>query len=814
MLRQFILLLFLVMTISTSSYAQDKRSFTLSGVITDTSGEALAGSTISLPELRIGAVADDRGHYNIRNIPSGTYLVNIRFLGYHSIVKDIKIDRDVSANFQLSPAVTEEKEVVVVSSLPASSIKRNPVPIAQVSKTFLDQNLSTNVVSAIANIPGVSAVTTGPNVAKPFIRGLGFNRVLTLFDGIRQEGQQWGNEHGVEIDENMVDHIEVIKGPASLLYGSDAIAGVVNFIPPGTPPKGVRRGEAQLRYGSNNNLLEGALNLEGNNGVFSWNLIGVHKMGMNYKNKIDGSVYQTGFKESSLFFQSAIHKKWGYSRIGLSYFDDLQEIPDGERDSATRKFTRETADGGIEIVPNDALRTYKISDQYQHIRHFKAYNITNFVAGNGRIETQLGYQKNIREEFEDPGSDDASLHMDLNTVTYGVTYFSPRLGRLRLTGGLNGMYQTNVADKGTEFLIPNYHQFDAGPFIYAKISGKKSEWAGGLRYDLRSFNNESLYVKEIDGEEIPVTGSDREEAEQLFPDFQQTFKGFTGSIGFTHEFDRHWNLKMNVARGFRAPNISEISSNGIHAGDKIYQLGNRHFKPEFSFQQDLAIAYQSDHVSATASIFNNNIQNYIFNQKLLSVSGGDSIIVPGIETFQYTASRANLHGGEFSIDVHPHPLDWLHFENSISMVFAKNRGNKNQAISDEERYLPFIMPMHWRSELRGNFDKWASFAHPYVKFQADIFARQNRVFSLNGTETPTAGYQLFNLGAGGSIVNKKGRVVSNVNIMVNNIFNTAYQSHLSRLKYFEPYPTDPRGHYGLYGMGRNVSVKVSVPFNL
>ncbi len=787
-------------------------SFTFSGRVTDSTGKPLQAASIYIPDIRKGAITDSAGDYSIQKIPAGNFLVSVNFTGYQTIIRNIEFQSDIQMNFRLKIAITEEKEIVITSSLQATTIKRNPIPIVNISNEFLARNVNANIVNAIAGVPGISAVSTGPNVSKPFIRGLGYNRVLTLFDGIRQEGQQWGDEHGIEIDENTVDHVEIIKGPASLLYGSDALAGVINFIPPKEPTSGKGSGGVSLLYQTNNNLLESSAHAESHNGDLSWGLIGSHKMAADYQNKIDGRVYNTGFRQSSLFFQSALHKKWGYSRMGISFLSDLQEIPDGKRDSATRKFEKEIADNQFEIVPENELHSYKISHQHQQIQHFRAYNITSHALGAGRLETQLGFQKNIRKEFEDPASNEPGLNLNLNTLTYGFKYFLPEINKLSVTAGVNGMYQVNHSGNGNEFLIPDYHQFDFGPFIYAKISREASEFTAGIRYDVRRFRNDELYVRKTGDGEIPVSGSDTIQATKLFSDYKNTFGGLSGSMGFSHRFNRHWNLKINMAQGYRAPNISEISSNGIHSGAKIYQLGNAGFKPEYSFQQDANVTYHSEHITIDASIFNNNIRNYIFNQKLLTASGADSVIVPGVETFQYTSSRAQLHGGELLIDLHPHPLDWLHFENTVSMVFAKNTGNSHQQISDDEKYLPLIPPVHLRSELRGNFQNWKSLRNIYFQIQSDLFASQNRVFSRNNTETPTPGYQLFNIGAGAAIKGKSGNTIAAISLMVNNLFDRSYQSNMSRLKYFEDFPEDPRGHRGIYEMGRNISIKLNFPF--
>src|SRR5690606_10886262 len=229
--------------------------------------------------------------------------------------------------------------------------------------------------------------------------------------------------------------------------------------------------------------------------------------------------------------------------------------------------------------------------------------------------------------------------------------------------------------------------------------------------------SDALYVKESGGEATPVTGVDTVGAERVFAPFVHTFGGLSGSVGLSYRVNEKWNLKFNMARGFRAPNITELTANGIHAGSRMYQLGNEALKPEFSFQQDVGVTYNSKHLTITSEFFNNNIQNYIFNSRVFASGGGDSVIVPGYETFKYIAARAHLWGGEFLIDVHPHPLDWLHFENSLSFIFARNTGSAGHIISSDEKYLPFIPPVQGRSELRANFAEWHGLKNIFIKLQ-------------------------------------------------------------------------------------------------
>lgn len=813
----------IIILLNIALHAQNSLSrnirFTLSGKIIElATNKPLQGATVYIADLKAGTTSDQNGNYILKNIPAGTYLVEAGFVGYKNVLKTITLNENTVSNFILETSITEETEVVVTGSSRATSIKRNPIPIVSISKQYLQQNLSTNIIDAISKVPGINAVTTGPNVSKPFIRGLGFNRILTLYDGVRQEGQQWGDEHGIEVDQNTVDKIEVVKGPASLIYGSDAVAGVINLLPANPPPDGKIIGNIINEYQTNNRLIANSVSLSGNTNSFIWNGTLSHKLATNYKNKIDGRVYNTGFAETDASALVGINRTWGYTHFGFSVFNDLQEIPDGSRDSASRKFTKQITETDIfrPIVTNSELKSYRISAIHQHVQHYRIYSANNFILGKGRLAVNLAYQKSIRKEFSHPEINLPGLYLLLNTFSYDGKYFFSEKNGWGVTTGLNGMYQKNNSEKGTDFVIPSYHQFDIGPFIFVKKTIDKLELAGGLRYDVRQFTNQQLYTKPdaITSFDKPVYGNDTIGGNKLFSAYRHTFSGISGSIGASYRFSNELSMKLNIGRGYRAPNISEISANGVHPGTNIYQLGNLNFVPEFNLQEDIGINYNTPHFTLNAEIFNNDINNYIFNSKLYNSAGLDSVIVAGNETFQFQQAKAKLYGAELTLDIHPHPLDWLHFENSLSVVYGINKGVNNFKLSDSAKYLPFIPPFHTFSELRANIKKVSSvFGNAFAKLQLEYYAKQNRAYLAFGTETPTAGYKLFNAGFGADVLDKKGKAVLTFSFLVNNLFDVAYQSHLNRLKYFEPYPNDPRQYHGIYNMGRNFSIKINVPVN-
>jgi len=790
----------------------------LSGKITEKDkGEPLPGASVYIPDLKLGTVADSNGRYQFNTLPAGTYLVEVHSVGFKTFTENVVINGATVVDFVLIDQFFEESPVVVTGLSKATQIKRSPVPIVAVTHDFIVTNLNTNIIDAIAKVPGVSALTTGPNVSKPFIRGLGYNRILTLYDGVRHEGQQWGDEHGIEVDQYGVDRVEVIKGPASLTYGSDALAGVVNLIPTPPAPNGKLIGDITTEYQTNNGLFGGSGMIGATKNDFEWMARISHKQAYDYQNKIDGRVYNTAFNETDASLSLGLHRSWGYSHLSFSLFDDLQEIPDGSRDSTTKQFTKQItdADNFRPIVSPQELTSYTITPLHQHAQHYRIYATNNFTIGSGRLAVNLGYQKSIRREFSHPEFPDiAGLYLRLYTYSYDLKYYFQSFHGWDIAAGANGMYQDNDVTKGTEFVVPSYHQFDIGPFILLKRTFRKLDFAGGIRFDMRTFNNSELYTKQdpVTGFESPVQGADTVGANKPFYNYSHVFSGFSGSIGATYNFTEKLSLKANISRGYRAPNISEISSNGVHPGTNIYQIGNSTFKPEFSLQEDIGFAFTSKYAVINLSVFNNKITNYIFSQRLLNNQGTDSVIVHGNQTYEFQQGKVDLYGGELSIDIHP--VKPLHFENNISAVYGRNKGIDPKQRSDSNKYVAFIPPLHGISELKYDFDfKSAHIVNGFVKVQLAYYAKQNRVYLTDNTETTTPGYTLWNAGIGTGFTNKKNKTIFNIYIMVNNLFDIAYQDHLSRLKYFEPYPEDPRPNHGIYNMGRNISFKIDFPLD-
>jgi len=623
---------------------------------------------------------------------------------------------------------------------------------------------------------------------------------------IRQEGQQWGDEHGIEMDEFSINKIEILKGPASLSYGSDAIAGVINMLSAPTLPDGKINANVIGNYQTNNGLIAYSANLTGNIKGYIWDIRYSNKMAHAYQNKYDGYVYNSGFKENTLGGIIGVNKSWGYSHLHFSMYELTPGIIEGDRDSASGKFIKpiviNDSTEGAAIAEDADYKNYSIGVPFQKINHYKVVLNTNFVVGQGSLKAIFGFQQNHRKEFGNVfNPKEYGLYFLLNTINYDLRYVFPERKKSTLSIGVNGMQQTSQ-NKGKEFLVPEYNLFDIGGFAIVKKSYGKLDISSGIRYDTRKQNSNDLYLDSL-GAKTDATDST---SLHQFTKFNSTFSGISASIGATYQFSESVYAKLNIAKGYRAPNISELGANGEHEGTGRYEIGNPNLKAESSFQYDLAFGLNTEHITTEIDLFHNTIDNFVFQQKLNSFNGTDSI-TNGANTFEFVQGNATLFGGEISIDIHPHPIHWLHFENSFSFVQG---GQKNQP--DSLKYLPLMPAPKLISELKADIKKIGKLiSNAYVSIELENYFEQNKFYSAFGTETKTSGYSLINLGLGGDVV-RKTKTVCSIYISINNITDVAYQNHLSRLKYAAE--NNVTGRNGVYNMGRNISFKLIVPVEI
>ena len=768
---------------------------TFSGKITDAkTGAAIEGATIYISDIKSGTASDAAGKFVIKNIPQGKHLVEISHIGYTSIIETIDINNDISKDFVLIESIIENNTVVVTGVTGATQLKKVPFAVSVMRKEDFFRNTSSNIIESLTKIGGVSTLATGPAISKPVIRGLSYNRVLTINDGVRQEGQQWGDEHGIEVDEASVNKIELLKGPASIIYGSDAMAGVVNIITNVPVPVNTIKANLSSNYQTNNNLSTINLNIGGNKNGFNWNIYTSNKAAGDYKNKYDGRVFNSKFTENNIGGYAGYNGKWGFSHLLVSSFNLKAGLIGGERDSAGY-FIKNLAGGITERATSQDFKSSTPLIPYQHIRHFKIASDNNIKMGKNNLTFNLGYQQNRREEFGNPDDvNERALFFDLQTFTYTAQFHLAEKKNWKTSIGVNGMQQHNT-NKGVEQLIPDYNLFDFGIYAFTQKIINKLTISGGLRFDNRNVDAGNL----LDGSTVKGNG------------FKKTFSNVSGSIGLAAQVTKAINLKFNIAKGFRAPSIPELASNGAHEGTIRYEYGNNNLKSETSIQLDGGVEYSAEHVSIGLSAFYNSFDNFIFYRKLQAAAGGDSLINlngNNLTAFKFDQTKAALTGLEATLDIHPHPLDWLHILNTFSIVSGQLRtpieGNK---------FLPFIPATKLATEFKGSFNSLTKNIHNfYVKFEVDNTFDKKHVFTVYNTETKTAGYTLLNAGIGADFVNTKNKTLFSLSFSAINIADVAYQNHLSRLKYAEE--NLATGRTGVFNMGRNFSIKLNVPLSL
>ncbi|MCO5268076.1 MAG: TonB-dependent receptor [Brumimicrobium sp.] len=801
MIKYIILLVYLISTLTLFGQQPQGNKSTLKGIIQDSkSKEPIFGAKVYFPDIKKGATSDFQGQYFLENLPKVKLLVKVTATGYKDFSQIIDLTEITEFDIELTEAVVEKEldEVVVTGVSKSTARKKMPLPISTLSAKTLKQITASSIIEALTVIPGVSTISSGPGIAKPVIRGLGYNRVVVINNGIRQEGQQWGDEHGVEIDEFTVDHVEVLKGPASLIYGSDALAGVINFLPAPSPADGQIRGGVIFNYQTNNDLLAGSVNISGNQKGFIWDLRYSQKAAHDYKNKYDGYVFNSRFQENNILATIGLNKSWGFSHITFNRYEFTPGIIEGERDSIGQfiKQINNQGNGEESAIEKKDFLSYKSYVPFQRIFHYKVVSQNLFMLGEGRLKAIIGWQQNQRKEFESILDEDKyGLFLSMHTFHYDFRYTLPDIKHWDISFGMNGMYQSSL-NKGEEFLIPDYNLFDWGVFAITSKSWEKLSFSAGIRYDLRTQHGKELWLDSLKSPTIHPTADDFKQ----FTSFQQLYQSISGSIGLTYQITSNLYTKINLAKGFRAPNIAELSANGVHEGTSNYIIGNLALKPENSWQADYAFGWNTEHVNGEITLFYNYIQDYIYYHQLLNKWGGDSL-TEGYKTYQYTSADAHLWGGEISIDLHPHPIHWLHFENTFSYVQARQINSL--------KYIPFIPAHKWGSELRADIKKIGKWGENlYLSFGISHYFKQDEILTAYNTETKTPSYTLLHAGVGIDIVHHSKTLFS-IRINVENITNTAYQNHLSRLKYLMINPAN--GRQGIYDMGRNFSFKVIIP---
>ncbi|MBC5835569.1 TonB-dependent receptor [Flavobacterium sp. F372] len=733
-MKKYIFLIIL-MGFTTMGLAQNS----VSGTIKNRNNETISNVEISVSDAVIQTKSNEKGQFEIKNLPIGKWILIFKKDKFEIKSEQVSIGNQEQ---KILDIILENEEhhidEILVSSVFNKTQNENVVKIDHINLKQIQNAGAINLSDALATNPGVSVVSTGVSIGKPVIRGLSGNRVLTYAQGIRLENQQFGEEHGLGLNANGQESVEIIKGPASLLYGSDAMGGVLYF----NPEKYAANNKTELAVNqvvnSNTQGSNSSVTVKASEEKFKFLVQNNYTTHADYKTPNGETVVNTRFIEKDFKIGTSFATSRYVADFRYNYNDLNLGLPEEEiEDSRFR----------TPLFPSQKIEN-----------HLLSFNQKVFFK-NSKLEATAGYVFNDRKELE--SIDEIALFMKLKTFNYNVRYYLPDFGKFETIIGFQGMNQEN-RNFGEERLIPNAKIADIGFFGTSQYKFNKNLLQFGVRYDFRN-----VTIQEFG--EFGTEGS--------FQKLDKNFESINASFGFKTEITEKITTRINVATGFRAPNLSELSSNGVHEGSNRYEIGNPNLKNEQNFQVDLNVDYNAEHFDFFANGFYNNINNYIF----ISPNGNT---IDDNFVYDYLQNNAVLFGGETGIHLHLHEIDWLHMTSSYEIVIGQLNNNSS---------LPLLPANQWKNNFRANFDVSKNIKNSFIFLQANYTFNQNNISQF---ETKTNDYLLLSSGIGTDIQMNKSKF--NLYLTATNLLNKEYVAHLSRLK------AD-----GIYNMGRNIVLGVN-----
>jgi iron complex outermembrane receptor protein len=706
----------------------------VNGIITNQQGEPLAGANVFVMEQNKGTVTDKEGHYFLKNLPKGKFKINYSFVGYDNrLVTVIMDDKPLEIDMVLQHEPIETESVVVVGGY-NSTQHENAVKIDVIKSEAISRGGTPNFAEILTKIPGVDMISKGNGISKPVIRGLAMNDILVLNNGVRYENYQYSDHHPLGIDEFGIESVEVIKGPASLLYGSDAIGGVVDFVKEKPAPVGRIIGDYNLQLNSNSLGATTNLGVKGASQNFFWGIRGGGKTNADYNQGGGELVPNSRFNEWSVKGNGGFAGKRGTFK--LFYDVNEQKIGIVEPDV-------------IDLVTE---RGRKAEFWFQTFNNKLLSSQNKLYLGNYKVEINGAFQNTHLTHNDERTTPYIEMH--LATLTYETKIYFPSVRNGEYIIGFQGLNQhnRNLNNRETRLLSDAGINSYSGFTLLQHTFIEKIRLQAGMRYDHR----------------IISTDSDKAPADADFHlPLANDYNSLSGSFGATCNVSEKFLIRANLAAAFRSPNLAELTSGGLH--ENRYEIGNPGLKPQRAREADVSAHYHFDNLSLDLAGFYNKISDYIF------ITPTEELSASGFPVYRYKQSDARLFGGEAVIHIHPKPIEWLHFETTFATVTGKK---------DNEEFLPLVPANKLRFELRAEKEQLLFMEKAFLKINLLNAFKQ---INIAPEEEETAGYSLVDLGIGANL--KVGNQPVVIGITANNIFDTKYIDHLSTLKeagFFNP----------------------------
>ena len=649
--------------------------------------------------------------------------------------------------------------------------------VVSVGQEFIENHLGGSLMQSLEYIPGVKAMAVGSGESKPTIRGLGFNRMAVTENGIKHEGQQWGEDHGLEISQSDVDRVEIVKGPAALLVGSDAIGGVINIFSNALPERPFE-GKAQMFARSNNASLGAALRLGG-----------ISRRGFYYRLSVSATDYADyRVPTDSIQYHSyyiRLHKGRLRNTAGREMDGSVTLGYAGDHFSTSLRVSDTNGKSGffanahgleVRLSDIDYDRSERDVDWPHHtVNHLKVMSHTEWHLSRWHLFADLSYQNNVREELSEPISHgymprpDNPLERRFKKDTYTALLSAKTLvrGRHNLSLGASMEVQNNRRG-GWGFVIPEFDNHTVGAYAYDRWHVSESfVVSAGARYDWTRTHIRS-YTDWYETQGVRL---------QRSADRVLTFGSATWSLGLNYASGA-WTLKANLGKGFRTPIPKELGTDGVNYHIFRYEQGNADLKPEESYQLDASANYTSGGLSVHVDPYLNWFSNYIYLNPTPDFR-------EGLQVYRYSQARVLRWGVEATVH-----YEWTpHLETDLAGEYLYAR----QQSGDKKGYtLPFSQP--WSVRLTLAYKPWKE---GHVSLTARYTGEQDEVVP---PEEPTPGHFLLDAAVGHCFHAGRHRALT-ASAQAQNLLNRRYYDHTS--------------YYRLIGVpeaGRNVSLLISYTF--
>ncbi len=795
-LNQLFLIIAIFMFYSISAYCQ---SITLSGKVIDENNSTIEGVIITLNNGKYQTVTDNSGKFKFSSLSKGIYHIDAYLFGYTTLHLDLNLQESQNnINLQMVPGVLTLNEIEIHADATIKKQKETSLNIEVANEDYIRNNLKVSLMKSLEDIPGVSTIDVGSGQSKPVIRGLSFNQVAVVENGIKHEGQQWGEDHGLEIDPYAVRNVQIIKGPSSILYGSDAIGGIVLIDNSNIPLNDGIKSDLSLNTKSFNSSFGGSLHLSKRRKAFyfdgriSYNDFGDYKVPVDqvdiYSYKAD---LKNGFLRNTAGKDLGIHSQLGFinnkqkSIFFLSYFQSDNAFFANAHGLEPRFVNNQLHDKS----------TRDIQEPHQVTDHFKASFNSTIFAKNGSWDIEMAYQKNLINEYSqyvNHGFMPATYPVDLNFASnlernFDKDIVSGNLKRemifenYKLNFGLNGEYQNNGVS-GWSFILPQFQRWTGGGFAYGKYNLNSTiSLNGGLRYDIGKLDCKEYrdWFKSIDSEGIASNLLRSEQVSKIFNSIS-----WAGGIA---QNSSHFSLKANIGKSFRMPIAKEVASNGVNYHHFSYEKGNSELKPEISYQIDLGLEWNYKYWALKISPFANYFSNYIY---LNPTSDYNFLYGAGNQIYEYTQAKVMRFGGE----IHGHYIFLKHLTLDIigEYVYSQQMSGPKKGFG-----LPFAPPANIISKLNYDLDKYEFFKKSEITLSHKYTFAQNNIVPPE-EKTPGSSVWDFSLQTEIKILKRNWQF----QLQLNNVLNTKYFNHTN--------------YYRIIGVpepGRNLTISVKIPLS-